>query len=103
MQHPPIAPRNVRQVALSLYGQPADIDLEAAVDLAIVGAGPAGLAAAVYAASEGLSTVVVEAEAIGGQAGTSSMIRNYPGFPRGISGQELTTQAFQQARLFGTD
>ena len=58
-------------------------------DLLVIGAGPAGLAAAVYAASEGLSTVVIEADAIGGQAGTSSMIRNYLGFPRGISGMRL--------------
>jgi thioredoxin reductase (NADPH) len=70
-------------------------------DLAIVGAGPAGLAAAVYAASEGLSTIVVEREAIGGQAGTSSLIRNYLGFPAGISGGELTQRAYQQAWLFG--
>jgi thioredoxin reductase (NADPH) len=70
-------------------------------DVVVIGGGPAGLAAAVYGASEGLSTLVVEGEAIGGQAGSSSMIRNYPGFPRGINGQELTTQAFQQARLFG--
>jgi thioredoxin reductase (NADPH) len=70
-------------------------------DVVVIGGGPAGLAAAVYGASEGLSTLVVEAEAIGGQAGTSSMIRNYPGFPRGISGQELTTQTFQQAGMFG--
>jgi thioredoxin reductase (NADPH) len=55
-------------------------------DLAVVGAGPAGLAAALYGASEGLRTVLVEGEAIGGQAGTSTMIRNYLGFPRGISG-----------------
>src|SRR5215207_6941146 len=70
-------------------------------DVVVIGGGPAGLAAAVCGASEGLSTLVVEGEAIGGQAGTSSMIRNYPGFPRGISGQELTTQAFQQAGMFG--
>src|SRR5215212_8978673 len=70
-------------------------------DVAIVGAGPAGLAAAVYAASEGLSTIVVEREAIGGQAGTSSLIRNYLGFPAGISGGELTQRAYQQAWLFG--
>jgi thioredoxin reductase (NADPH) len=70
-------------------------------DLAIVGAGPAGLAAAVYAASEGLRTVIIEAEAAGGQAGTSSMIRNYLGFPRGISGGELTARAYEQAWLFG--
>ena len=71
-------------------------------DLAIVGAGPAGLAAAVYGASEGLRTVVVEQAAIGGQAGTSSMIRNYLGFPRGISGDSLTGRAYEQAFLFGT-
>jgi thioredoxin reductase (NADPH) len=72
-------------------------------DVAIVGAGPAGLAAAVYGSSEGLRTVVVEREAFGGQAGTSSMIRNYPGFPRGISGGELTYRAFEQTLHFGTD
>ena len=67
-----------------------------------MGAGPAGLAAAVYGASEGLDTVVVEAEAIGGQAGTSSMIRNYLGFPRGISGMRLAQRARNQAIRFGT-
>jgi thioredoxin reductase (NADPH) len=66
-------------------------------DVAIVGGGPAGLAAAVYAASEGLRTVVVEPEAHGGQAGTSSMIRNYLGFPRGVSGGELAARAYEQA------
>jgi thioredoxin reductase (NADPH) len=71
-------------------------------DLAVVGAGPAGLATAVYGASEGLRTIVIEREAIGGQAGTSSLIRNYLGFPRGISGGELTQRAYQQAWLFGT-
>ena len=70
-------------------------------DLVIVGAGPAGLAAAVYGASEGLRTVVVERDAIGGQASTAVMIRNYLGFPRGISGAELTQRAYQQAWLFG--
>jgi thioredoxin reductase (NADPH) len=70
-------------------------------DVAIVGAGPAGLAAAVYGASEGLRTLVLEREALGGQAGTSSMIRNYLGFPRGISGTELATRAYEQARGFG--
>lgn len=74
---------------------------ERTCDLAIVGAGPAGLAAAVYGASEGLSTLVIEREAIGGQAGTSSLIRNYLGFPRGISGAELAQRAYQQAWLFG--
>lgn len=70
-------------------------------DVAILGAGPAGLAAAVYAASEGLRTVVIEPGTIGGQAGSSSMIRNYPGFPRGISGNELTYRSFEQATLLG--
>ncbi len=70
-------------------------------DLVVVGAGPAGLAAAVYGASEGLDTLVVDAETFGGQAGTSSLIRNYLGFSRGISGQELATQAYTQAWLFG--
>lgn len=70
-------------------------------DLAIVGAGPAGLAAAVYAASEGLRTIVIEREAVGGQAGTTSLIRNYLGFPGGISGGELAQRAYQQAWLFG--
>jgi thioredoxin reductase (NADPH) len=70
-------------------------------DLAVVGAGPAGLAAAVYGASEGLRTLVIEPEAIGGQAGTSSMIRNYLGFPRGISGDGLAHRAWEQAILFG--
>lgn len=72
-------------------------------DVAIVGAGPAGLAAAVYGASEGLRTVVIEPEALGGQAGASSRIRNYLGFPRGVSGAELTSRAYAQARLFGAD
>src|SRR5204863_3103804 len=71
-------------------------------DVAVVGAGPAGLAAAVYASSEGLRTVAIEREAIGGQAGTSSMIRNYPGFAQGISGARLAFEAYQQAWLFGT-
>ncbi|GAA1349543.1 FAD-dependent oxidoreductase [Falsarthrobacter nasiphocae] len=71
------------------------------LDLAIVGAGPAGLAAAVYGASEGLTTAVFDADAIGGQAGTSSMIRNYLGFPRGISGMRLTQRARSQAARFG--
>jgi thioredoxin reductase (NADPH) len=72
-------------------------------DLAIVGAGPAGLAAALYGASEGLRTVVIEPHAIGGQAGTSSMIRNYLGFPRGISGGGLAYRAWEQALLFGAE
>ena len=82
------------------FGFRTTID-RADVDVLIVGAGPAGLAAAVYAASEGLETLVVEREAIGGQAGSSSLIRNYLGFPRGISGAELAMRAYQQAWVFG--
>ena len=70
-------------------------------DLAVLGAGPAGLAAAVYGASEGLRTLVIESHSIGGQAGTSSMIRNYLGFPRGIGGAILAHRAWEQAVLFG--
>jgi thioredoxin reductase (NADPH) len=70
-------------------------------DVVIVGAGPAGLTAAVYAASEGLQTVVLEQDVSGGQAGNSPMIRNYPGFPHGISGHELTRRACEQAWMFG--
>ncbi len=72
-------------------------------DLTVVGAGPAGLAAAVYGASEGLRTIVLEHEAIGGQAGSSSMIRNYLGFPRGVSGAELAERAYQQAWMLRAD
>jgi thioredoxin reductase (NADPH) len=72
-------------------------------DLTIVGAGPAGLAAAVYAASEGLRALVIESIAPGGQAGTTSMIENYLGFPTGISGSELATRAVAQARRFGAE
>lgn len=72
-------------------------------DLTIVGGGPAGLACAVSAASEGLRTALVERIAMGGQAGTSSMIRNYLGFPRGVSGAELAARALDQALLFGTE
>ena len=71
-------------------------------DVVVVGAGPAGLAAAVYASSEGLRTVVIEREAIGGQAGASSMIRNYPGFAQGVSGARLAFEAYTQAWFFGT-
>ena len=72
-------------------------------DLLVVGAGPAGLAAAVYGSSEGLSTVVLEREALGGQAGQSTMIHNYLGFPAGISGDELTFRAYEQAWQFGAE
>jgi len=72
-------------------------------DTVIVGGGPAGLAAAVYGASEGLRTLVVEREAPGGQAGTSSRIENYLGFPNGVSGDELADRALQQARRLGAE
>ena len=76
-------------------------DADRVYDVAVVGAGPAGLAAAVYAASEGRRTLVLEAEAPGGQAGTSSRIENYLGFPNGVSGQELSGRAQFQAQKFG--
>jgi thioredoxin reductase (NADPH) len=98
----PYTVTSVRDVAISIYGRPDEIDVDSIADLVIVGAGPSGLAASVYAASEGLGTVTIEAEAIGGQAGTSSMIRNYLGFPRGISGMRLAQRARNQAIRFGT-
>ena len=84
--------------ALGVSVRPA----ETTYDVVIVGAGPAGLAAAVYGASEGLRTALLEGEAFGGQAGTSSLIRNYLGFPRGIGGAELAWRAYEQAWMFGT-
>ena len=95
----------VTQLASRLYGRPDEIDVDDlgdTIDVVIVGAGPAGLAASVYASSEGLTTVALESEAIGGQAGPSSMIRNYLGFPRGISGMRLAQRARSQAIRFGT-
>ena len=90
-----------RQIA-DAFGVMTPISPGEVFDVAVVGAGPAGLAAAVGASSEGLRTVVVEHEAIGGQAGTSSMIRNYPGFSQGISGATLAQEAWRQAWTFGT-
>ena len=98
----PFVPTSTRDLAVRLYGRPDDIEVDQVVDLVVIGAGPAGLAASVYGASEGLSTVTIESEAIGGQAGTSSMIRNYLGFPRGISGMRLAQRARNQAIRFGT-
>ncbi len=91
----------LRRVAelLGIATEPA----AAEYDTVIVGAGPAGLAAAVYGASEGLRTIVVEREAPGGQAGTSSRIENYLGFPSGVSGDELASRALQQARRLGAE
>ncbi|MER9057164.1 FAD-dependent oxidoreductase [Mesorhizobium sp. M0213] len=79
------------------------IDAGKLYDVAIVGAGPAGLAAAVYAASEGLSTIVLDCRAFGGQAGASSRIENYLGFPTGISGMALMARAYNQAQKFGVE
>jgi thioredoxin reductase (NADPH) len=76
-------------------------DEDSSFDVLVIGAGPGGLAAAVYASSEGLRTLVVERESIGGQAGTSSLIRNYLGFSRGIRGSELAQRGYQQAWVFG--
>jgi thioredoxin reductase (NADPH) len=84
------------------YGVTTELESGEDFDVVIVGAGPAGLAAAVYASSEGLRTLVVEREAVGGQAGSTSLIRNYLGFPRGVGGAELAQRAYQQAWVFGT-
>ena len=92
-------PANAELVAA--FGLAVDVPDDAVFDLVVVGAGPAGLAAAVYASSEGLRTLVVERESIGGQAGSSSLIRNYLGFARGVSGAELAQRAYQQAWVFG--
>ena len=88
---------------LELVGINSGDHTEEVVDLLVVGAGPAGLAAAVYAASEGLRTIAVESTAPGGQAGASSKIENYLGFPAGISGADLADRAMVQARKFGAD
>jgi thioredoxin reductase (NADPH) len=84
------------------FGLNPDIAADDLLDLVVVGAGPAGLAAAVSASSEGLRTLVIERQAMGGQAGTTSLIRNYLGFPQGITGTRLASNAFQQAMTFGT-
>jgi thioredoxin reductase (NADPH) len=82
-------------------GLEVDAPLERTYDLVVVGTGPAGLGAAVYGASEGLSTLALESVALGGQAGTSSRIENYPGFPAGLSGFELASRVLVQADKFG--
>ncbi len=93
--HGPTAGQVLRALGIGLELAPRE-----EVDLLIVGGGPAGLAAAVYGASEGLDTLVVESTALGGQAGSSRRIENYLGFPAGISGTELTSRAVTQARKF---
>jgi thioredoxin reductase (NADPH) len=97
VSHPP----TVRKVAEALGFQTAPH--RQSYDVVIIGGGPAGLAAAVYGASEGLSVLLVEREAPGGQAGTSSRIENYLGFPNGISGDDLSQRAFRQAVKFGAE
>ena len=97
------APESHTEVTSRIYSAPGGPGRDGVVDLAIIGAGPAGLAASVYGASEGLRTVAIDAEVPGGQAGTSSMIRNYLGFPRGISGMRLAQRAINQAGRFGAE
>ena len=84
------------------FGVSTELGEEREFDVVVIGAGPAGLAAAVYASSEGMRALVIEREAIGGQAGSSSLIRNYLGFSRGVSGSDLAQRAYQQAWVFGT-
>jgi thioredoxin reductase (NADPH) len=95
LQHPS------RGELLRALGVGRELRLREEVDLLVVGAGPAGLGAAVYGASEGLDTLIVESTALGGQAGSSRRIENYLGFPAGITGTELTSRAVSQARKFG--
>ena len=96
--------RNPSNVELAkLFGLPLPRTKDEVCDLIVVGAGPAGLAAAVYGASEGLDTLALDALATGGQAGTSSRIENYLGFPAGVSGAELTDRAVLQAEKFGAE
>lgn len=95
-----VQPSN-EELAEALGGRRAKLGGE--YDLTVVGAGPSGLSASVYGASEGLRVLVLEREAMGGQAGTSSRIRNYLGFPRSLSGSELANRAFQQAWVLGAE
>ena len=97
----PLESPSVRRVAEALGFQ--TVPKHEQYDVVIVGAGPAGMAAAVYGASEGLKVLVVERFAAGGQAGTSSRIENYLGFPAGISGDELSERAIKQAKHFGVE
>lgn len=94
-------PANERVAAC--LGWNINVDAKELRDVVVVGAGPAGLSATVYAGSEGLDTLLLETKAPGGQAGSSSRIENYLGFPNGISGLELASRAFDQVRKFGAD
>jgi len=100
--HTRLSQPTIKEVADCL-GLTAELPSNAEFDVAVIGGGPAGLAAAVYAASEGLDVAVLEKCAIGGQAGSSSRIENYLGFPTGISGQALTGRGFLQAQKFGAE
>ena len=96
--------RNPKENELAhCIGLVSAIDSSRVFDVAIIGAGPAGLAAAVYAASEGLSTIVLDCRAFGGQAGASARIENYLGFPTGITGMALMARAYNQAQKFGVE
>jgi thioredoxin reductase (NADPH) len=95
-----VDPSNVDLAAA--FGVSTELGGQREFDVVVIGAGPAGLAAAVYASSEGMEALVIEREALGGQAGSSSLIRNYLGFSRGVSGAELAQRAYQQAWVFGT-
>jgi len=101
-EDPPLAAPSYRDIAhrLGLQTEPA---ADHVYDVAIIGAGPAGLAAGVYGASEGLRTVLIERDAPGGQAGSSSRIENYLGFPTGLSGDDLSMRAWEQAKRFGAE
>ena len=101
-QGPPLVDPRPADLAKYGYRVPTDLTDTGRFDVVVVGAGPAGLAAAVYASSEGLRALVVEHESIGGQAGSSARIRNYLGFSRGVTGAELAQRAYQQAWVFGT-
>ncbi len=98
-----ILKRPTEALVAAALGITPDLDPTTVYDVAIVGAGPAGLAAAVYAASEGLSVIVLDERAFGGQAGASARIENYLGFPTGISGLALAARAFTQAQKFGAE
>lgn len=98
----PLRNPSIQDVAQTI-GLDPNLDTDSVYDVAVIGAGPSGLAAAVYAASEGLKVIVAEPLAPGGQAGTSSKIENYLGFPTGISGQALAGRAFSQAQKFGAE